>query len=141
MFKKVLLAVDGSAEAEKVITWAQNAFDAHPETQFTFMYVHQPHLVAQPIGYMPVEYETFDFRMPDVTPAQEAAEQLIKHERVSFLNKTGIPSDLLCKVAEEGGYDVIVLGARGHGIVSSVLLGSVSAKVLHHSPCSVLVVR
>ncbi len=40
-----------------------------------------------------------------------------------------------------GGADLIVLGRRGRTGLAEALLGSVSNYVLHHAPCSVLVVQ
>lgn len=37
--------------------------------------------------------------------------------------------------------DIVVLGSRGHGEIASLLLGSVSAEVVDHAPCPVLVAR
>ena len=37
--------------------------------------------------------------------------------------------------------DLIVIGRRGHQGLSEILLGSVSNYVVHHAPCSVLVVQ
>ncbi|MGB8649253.1 MAG: universal stress protein [Mycobacteriales bacterium] len=47
----------------------------------------------------------------------------------------------ICRVAEEGGYDLVVIGSHGSGALRRALLGSVSHHVLHHAPCPVLVVR
>jgi nucleotide-binding universal stress UspA family protein len=49
----------------------------------------------------------------------------------------GHPVDVLIAAAE--GADLVVLGNRGlHGLAA---LGSVSERVAHHAPCSILVVR
>lgn len=48
---------------------------------------------------------------------------------------------LICEVAQNWEADLIVIGRRGHQGLSEILLGSVSNYVVHHAPCSVLVVQ
>ncbi len=52
----------------------------------------------------------------------------------------GDPGPTLCEQAELGGYDLLVVGSHGSGVLKQVVMGSVSQHVLHHAPCLVLVV-
>jgi nucleotide-binding universal stress UspA family protein len=54
---------------------------------------------------------------------------------------TGAPADVIVREAERRGSDLIVLGARGLGMVKRLLLGSVSEAVVRHAARPVLVVR
>jgi nucleotide-binding universal stress UspA family protein len=60
---------------------------------------------------------------------------------VATLVSTGLPADEIVKRTKEDGYDLIVMGARGRGAVTSLLLGSVSHAVLNRSPSAVLIVH
>jgi nucleotide-binding universal stress UspA family protein len=53
----------------------------------------------------------------------------------------GDPADKIVRFADEINADLIVIGTRGRGRIASVLLGSVSEKVAHHSKRSVLIVK
>ncbi|HKP68623.1 MAG TPA: universal stress protein [Pyrinomonadaceae bacterium] len=54
---------------------------------------------------------------------------------------TGAPAQVIVDEAERWGADLIVVGSHGYGFWQRALLGSVSNAVVHHAPCSVLVVR
>jgi nucleotide-binding universal stress UspA family protein len=53
----------------------------------------------------------------------------------------GPPADAILRVAETRGSDLIVMGSRGLGQITGLLLGSQSQKVVNHAPCPVLIVR
>ena len=53
----------------------------------------------------------------------------------------GSPESRIVETAEEFGADLIVVGSHGYNRWERLLLGSVSDSVIHHAPCSVLVVR
>src|SRR4051812_47120554 len=93
---------------------------------------------------------------PIVTPeTTEELDQALHEEAQAALTRTvgalgrpaehmlvmGDPGSELCRVAEEGNFDVLALGSHGRGLMKRVLLGSVSHHVLQHAPCPVLVVR
>jgi nucleotide-binding universal stress UspA family protein len=46
----------------------------------------------------------------------------------------------ICRLAEQRGASLIVMGSRGHGPLAAALLGSVAAHVVQHAPCPVMIV-
>jgi len=88
-------------------------------------------------------------------PADPEEEKLKAHveQRVEELQAAGIQSDvrvasipvggvahLLADVAKDAGADLIVVGTRGQGMLTGILLGSVTQRLLHIAPCAVLAV-
>jgi nucleotide-binding universal stress UspA family protein len=53
----------------------------------------------------------------------------------------GSPESRIVETAEAIHPDIIVLGSHGYSRWERLLLGSVSDSVVHHAPCSVLIVR
>ena len=53
----------------------------------------------------------------------------------------GHPVDRIVTVARDEEADLIVIGARGQSTFSALLVGSVSAGVVQHAPCPVLIVK
>lgn len=61
--------------------------------------------------------------------------------QTEFTQITGHPSTTICDFAQSCHADIVVVGRRGHSGLKELLLGSVSNYVVHHAPCSVLLVQ
>ncbi|AFY38451.1 UspA domain-containing protein [[Leptolyngbya] sp. PCC 7376] len=64
-----------------------------------------------------------------------------RHIPVEVNYKIGEPKVEICNAAKESEADLIIVGRRGLRGISEVLIGSVSSYVVHHAPCSVMVVQ
>lgn len=82
--------------------------------------------------------------------AEEFAEEAVRMIGERFPNakidlttqvSMGAPDRIVVETAEEWGADLIVVGSHGRGFWGRMLLGSVTDSLVHHAPCSVLVVR
>jgi nucleotide-binding universal stress UspA family protein len=76
-----------------------------------------------------------------VRQAQADLDQALRPEldgiAVTRLLLRGDPAHEIVKTARERNADLIVMSTRGHGLFYRFLLGSVTAKVLHESPCPI----
>ncbi len=70
--------------------------------------------------------------------AERAKESCVKTE---ILQNYGDSGPLICEAAKNWSADTILLGRNQKSTLSEILLGSTSNYVLHHTSCSVLVVR
>lgn len=76
------------------------------------------------------------------TELAEAAQEASAHvAEVAVTIESGEPSDHILQEVERTGSDLVVVGARGVGTATRLLLGSVSESVLRRAGCPVLVVR
>jgi nucleotide-binding universal stress UspA family protein len=55
--------------------------------------------------------------------------------------REGDPANVIIDVAAEHGADMIAVGARGHTGLRRFMLGSVSGKLAHHAPKTLLIVQ
>lgn len=83
-----------------------------------------------------------DGRFPRVRDSVARAQVLLTEQGVdsSVLTEHGHAANEIVRVAEDGRYDLIVVGSRGRSPVGELLLGSVSHAVVRKAPCAVLVV-
>jgi nucleotide-binding universal stress UspA family protein len=71
----------------------------------------------------------------------EAAAKVPEDIPVAKIVRKGLPGDEIITQADEGRHDLIVMGTRGRGAATALLLGSISHAVLNHSPAAVLIVH
>ncbi|HMG97489.1 MAG TPA: universal stress protein [Gaiellales bacterium] len=57
------------------------------------------------------------------------------------IEAVGHPAESIVDEADRGGFNLIVVGHRGHHGVARFLLGSTALRVVTHAHCDVLVVR
>jgi nucleotide-binding universal stress UspA family protein len=58
-----------------------------------------------------------------------------------YSQSSGDPGKKICETAESWKADAILMGRRGRSGLREMLLGSVSSYVLHHAPCSVMMIQ
>jgi nucleotide-binding universal stress UspA family protein len=87
------------------------------------------------------ERECFDFQQKGIKLLRSFTEKAIATGvSTEFSQITGHPSSTICEFAHCCHADIIVMGKRGHLGLKQMFTGSISNYVLHHSPCSILLV-
>lgn len=98
---------------------------------------------ASPVYYNELEKAGNDKAEESVGQAETRLRSLFPEINLNITNAVvrGSPGQVVVEEAERWGADLIVVGSHGYGFWSRTLLGSVSQAIVHHAPCSVLVVR
>jgi nucleotide-binding universal stress UspA family protein len=53
----------------------------------------------------------------------------------------GNPAPVILDYIKKENLDLVIMGSRGMGKFKELILGSVSSKIMHHSPCAVMIIR
>jgi len=142
MFRNILVAVDGSPDSDQALIQAIDLADSEHARLTIFSGV----VAAPAVAYAGVSGDVMAKLARDAEAATDAilrsaVERVPDRVSVStVLGSEPVRSALLRQI-QTGAHDLVVMGARGRGAVRSVLLGSVSHYVLHHSPVPVLIVH
>ena len=156
MFQKLIVAIDNSDISQQVF---DKAVFLAEKSNAKLMLLHVLNPLDEP------RINPF-FVRSDINPEEQAQKnekyikdwEKLKEERSKWLHsryeeakKLGIDTELnqcvgeesrtICDAARKWGADLIVIGRRGRRGLSELFLGSVSNYVLHHAPCSVVVVQ
>jgi nucleotide-binding universal stress UspA family protein len=147
MFKKILVPLDGSELAAKVLTQVEDlakVFNAEV-TLFTcgsissLTYTARGE-IAEPKSRVIVEAERHTKEGAEKYLAETADALRAKGINVNYVYREGTPAREIIKHAEGDGYDLIALASHGRGEVAWVL-GSVAEKIVSHAPVPVLLLR
>ena len=142
---QVLIAFDSSAGAEEALALAGAIRWPGGSTLRIVTVIEPPVLYMGPQlggGSIPPPQIDEDLTAYAREHVSEAAHKLRSEGRtVEGVVLHGRPATALVDEATRSGADLVICGSRGHGQISSLLLGSVSAELVDHAPCPVLVAR
>jgi nucleotide-binding universal stress UspA family protein len=144
---RILLATDGSPEAERALEMAATL----SERLGAELHLVSVEPMPDPLSWPEARIMSPELREDIRERAEDAARKLLEGQvekveerglEVSEVHAVaGRPDTEIVRVAEEIGAGLVVLGSRGLGPVRRAVMGSVSLSVVHHSHGSVLVVR
>lgn len=138
MFRKILVAVDGSEQADAAL---RVAIDLAQHYRVSLCLLHAfPH-VSDMLGAPQYEHLLAARSIMGETVLHGALSQVGEAVPVDTQLIEGPPAQAILRVALEDGCDLIVLGSRGRGQISGLLLGSVSSVVAQRAHCPVLIVH
>ena len=139
--KNIVIATDGSESAQEAVgVGIELAAEQGAAVTFVHVLPADEFVVAGRTGHIPkahrVEMDESEVALHEAADAAHGAGIEYTLERIS-----GDTVDEIVAVADSANADLIVVGSRGRGPITSALLGSVSKGVLGESRRSVLVVR
>jgi nucleotide-binding universal stress UspA family protein len=138
-FSRILLATDGSPKAEGAFKYARDlALHDNAQVILVHAYPSLPTYLGEPWGEQVIEKTVIHGKQV----ADRIADQL-REAGVDVIVEVleGPAADAILRVSDVRQCDLIVMGNRGHGEVASLLLGSVSHRVVAHAHAPVLIVR
>ncbi len=140
MFRKILLAYDGSAGADRALALG-----------IELTQVHQGELWALAVEE---RLPRFPGTMDEVKEEKQLADQhyrqlLAKAQaqarqaglELKALLRPGHAAQTIVQVAQEGKFDAVLVGHSGLSGVWAKFLGTTAEKVSRHAPCTVIIVR
>ena len=138
---KILLATDGSREAELAATTASDLANA------TNSELHVVHVGELPLVYHPerhgyrAEYEEHEKEAKQLLEAQVERVRGASATVAQAHLRMGRADEEIVELAHSIDAGMIVMGSRGQGRLRRALVGSVSESVVRHAHCPVTVVR
>lgn len=144
-FRKILVATDFSL-CSKVALQTAMTLSKDLKAELTLC-----HAIA-PVSYGPLDQGLFGKDRPKYS-LDEVLYAAAEKELRAFLAdipgidetkaelREGEPVQVLLEAAEEGGYDLLVMGTHGRAGLAHFLMGSVAERVVRASPCAVLTIR
>lgn len=122
MYRKILVGTDGSSTAARAVDRAVE--------------------VASTSGASLTIFSVGESRRAKQVVAAERDRHAASGVELETLVSEGDPVSALLDTARDGAYDLLVLGNRGMtGVARFLRLGAVPNKVVHHLPCSLLIVK
>lgn len=141
MFTNILVPVDGSDNSYRALDAAllfseklgSNITVVHVMEQVPITHIGSEKLLSEFL-------EAYKKENQDIlSKCSEIATQ--KGLTIKTLLLQGNPASVILDYSKQQKFDLLIMGSRGMGKFKELILGSVSSKIVHHSPCAVLLIR
>jgi len=139
---KILLAVDGSKYTKKMLAYLTTHDEIFSVNNEYIVLTVQPAL--PPRARAAVGKEVVNSYYADETDKVIApvAKFLTRHGISAKSEwKVGPAGETIAKFADDGKFDLLIMGSHGHGALGNLVMGSVATQVLAHCKVPVLMVR
>ena len=130
-YNRILVGVDGSANGDAALAWALTEARARNCEIEAFWVWQVPALAYSAPGYLPPEPGVLESEGGRILAEALAGIGGADDVKVSLRVTEGSPAMVLLHASEEPDVGMVVVGSRGHGPVSGLLLGSVSHSLTH----------
>jgi nucleotide-binding universal stress UspA family protein len=139
---KILLAVDGSAFSKKMLAYLATHESLFVTSHaYTVVHVHPP-LPARARAALGKEVVESYYDDESAKVLDPIVKFLLRHGITPVrVQKIGHPGEVISKLADQGKFDMVVMGSHGHGALVKLVTGSVATEVLAHCKVPVLLVR
>lgn len=143
---KIIISTDGSEFSRAAVEKCCEIIVAPEKTAIKVVSVFE---IVLPVDVYPTPAEfSEELESAAQKQAEDFAEEAVAQVKEKFPNieistqiSMGEPDQILIEAAKEWNADLIVVGSHGRGFWGRLLLGSITDVLVHHAPCSVLVVR
>ena len=138
---KILVAHDGSAQADKALEEASR-MALLMASEVTIITVAPDLCLSDEVSDSDCKLITESLFSEAESSMKKVTDELaMKGIKAEVVIKEGHPAEMIIDTAKEIGADMIVVGSHGRHGAKMFFLGSVSAKVVEHAPCHVLVIK
>ena len=141
---RILLAIDGSTQSTDAV---QAIAHFRPSEELTLVHA----LVLPDLDHPMITPDVRDQVVKGIEEKLREKGEALLEQAVSALapdsgpvqciHQIGSPAHVILETVKSAQPDLIILGARGLGSIKELVLGSVSHRVLSHTPCSTLVMK
>ncbi len=137
MFRTIIWATDGSETADRALPYAK---ELAAGVDGRLIVVHSKELLVGRASGYPVLADEEDVETKIEGQVEQLQEEGIDASFRLVSGSVSHAAHMISDAAREAEADLIVVGTRGHTAIAGLLLGSVTQRLLHIAPCSVLAV-
>jgi nucleotide-binding universal stress UspA family protein len=135
----IVVGVDGSEASKDALRWAARQAELTGATLRVLTSWHIPSLAYGSMAPLP---EGLDLAGSTKQALDDTITEVLGAKPAVALTREVVEGPAALELLEASkGADLLVIGSRGHGAFTGMLLGSVSEHCVSHASCPVLVVR